>query len=78
MRGGTAALAHYGDEVPIYYQIRPNLADPNDDMVFECCVNYAARYLVTFNISDFSRAELTGYPFETVSPQTFLTEVINP
>jgi putative PIN family toxin of toxin-antitoxin system len=71
-----AALAHYGDEVPIYYRVRPNLKNVNDDMVFECSVNYGADYLVTHNTKDFLQAELKGYPFQIITPQQFLTEVL--
>lgn len=71
-----AALAHYGDEVPIYYRMRPNLKDANDDMVFECSVNYGTDYLVTHNTKDFLQAELKGYSFQVVTPQQFLTEVL--
>ena len=71
-----AALAYYGDEVSIYYRIRPNLKDQNDDMVFECCVNYGADYLVTHNVRDFAQGEFKGYSFEIITPQHFLTEVI--
>jgi len=72
-----SALAHYGDEGPIYYRLRPNLKDKDDDMVFECCVNYAADYLVTFNVRDFLRSELKGYAFSVITPQQFLTEVMD-
>ena len=72
-----SALTYYGDEVPIYFRLRPNLKDANDDMVFECCVNYGADYLVTHNVRDFLRGELKGYAFEVIKPQHFLTEVID-
>ena len=71
-----AALAHYGDEVSIYYKVRPNLKDENDDMIFECSVNYSADYLVTHNVRDFEAAALRGYSFEIITPQQFLTEVL--
>lgn len=71
-----AALAHFGDEVPIYYRVRPNLKDANDDMVFECSVNYGADFLVTHNTRDFLNAELKGYSFQIVTPQQFLNEVL--
>ena len=72
-----SALTYYGNEVPIYFRLRPNLRDANDDMVFECCVNYAADYLVTHNVRDFRHGELKGYAFEVITPQHFLTEVID-
>ena len=30
-----SALAHFTEETPIYYRLRPNLKDANDDMVFD-------------------------------------------
>ena len=69
-------MTYYGDEVPIFYRLRPNLKDTNDDLVFECCVNYAADYLVTYNVRDFQRGELKGYAFEVITPAPLLTEVI--
>jgi len=71
-----AALAYYGDEVPIYYRMRPNLKDKNDDMVFECSVNYGADYLVTHNVRDFEAAELKGDAFHLIKPSQFLNEVL--
>ncbi len=69
------ALAFYADEVPIYYKIRPNLKDENDNMVFECAANYNADYIVTFNVRDFRQADLSPYKFEIITPQEFLQEV---
>ncbi|MFQ5627306.1 MAG: putative toxin-antitoxin system toxin component, PIN family [bacterium] len=69
------ALAFYADEVPIYYKIRPNLKDENDNMVFECAANYNTDYLVTHNVSDFRQADLAPYKFEIITPQEFLQEV---
>lgn len=63
-----AALAHFGDEVPVYYRLRPNLRDPNDDMVFECAANYGASHIVTFNIKDFENAELKTYHVKAITP----------
>jgi putative PIN family toxin of toxin-antitoxin system len=70
------ALAFYADEVPIYYRIRPNLKDENDNMVFECAANYNADYLVTHNIKDFRGADLAPYNFDIITPQQFLKKVL--
>ncbi|RME01930.1 MAG: putative toxin-antitoxin system toxin component, PIN family [Calditrichaeota bacterium] len=70
------ALAFYADEVPIYYQLRPNLKDESDNFVFECAVNYNAEYLVTHNISDFLKADLAPYKLNIITPQKFLREVL--
>ena len=67
-----AALAHFGDEVPVFYRLRPNLKDPGDDMVFECAVHYGASHIVTFNTSDFERRELKGYDTKIITPKEFL------
>ena len=69
------ALAFYADEVPVFYKIRPNLKDENDNMVFECAANYNADYIVTHNIADFRKGDLAPYHFMIISPQIFLREV---
>ena len=71
------ALAFYADEVPIFYKIRPNLKDENDNMVFECAANYNADDIVTHNIADFRKSELAPYHFIVISPQIFLKEVLH-
>jgi putative PIN family toxin of toxin-antitoxin system len=47
---GLAALM-----VPVqpHFLWRPQLTDPNDEMVLEAAVNGAAECIVTFNVSDF-------------------------
>ena len=72
IRAVLAALARFGDEVPVFYRLRPNLKDPGDDMVFECAVHYGASHIVTFNTSDFERREVTGYDIKTITPREFL------
>lgn len=40
--------------VPIYYKWRPQLSDPNDEMVLECAIiNAQAESIITFNKRDF-------------------------
>jgi putative PIN family toxin of toxin-antitoxin system len=67
-----AALAYHAEEVPIYFALRPNLKDANDDMVFECAANYGARHIVTFNVRDFAVGELAGYGIDAIQPGDFL------
>ncbi|MFW6163709.1 MAG: PIN domain-containing protein [Planctomycetota bacterium] len=67
-----AALAHYGDPVPIFFRLRPNLADEGDNLVFECAANFAAPCIVTHKVRDFSTPELAGYRIEPVRPGKFL------
>ena len=71
------ALAFYADEVKLYFRIRPNLKDENDNMVFECAAHYNADFLVTHNLKDFRGADLAPYRFEVITPQQFLQEVLH-
>jgi len=66
------ALAHYGELVPIYFRLRPNLRDENDNLVFECAANYGARHIVTYNVRDFRSPELSGYDIAPLEPSAFL------
>ena len=69
-----AALAHYAEEVPVYYRLRPNLKDPNDDMVFECAANFDAEVIVTHNVRDFKNPELK-YQIAVLQPGAFIRRV---
>lgn len=71
-----AALEYFADEVPIYFMIRPNLRDENDNHVFECCVNYGADILVTHNLKDFRNADLQPYNLRVLTPGNFLKEYL--
>lgn len=66
------AVAHYGKEVPIYYRLRPNLKDENDNMVFECAANFGAEAIITHNVRDFRTPELKGYGIEILKPDEFV------
>jgi putative PIN family toxin of toxin-antitoxin system len=70
-----AALAHFGREVPIYFSLRPNLRDENDNMVFECAANFGADAIVTHNVRDFAGPELRGYGIEALTPGAFLRRI---
>ena len=69
-----SALAHYTEETPIYYRLRPNLKDANDDMIFECAANFDAEIIVTHNVRDFRNTELK-YPIEVLTPGDFLRRI---
>ena len=75
-------LADQLDQVRIYYIWRPQLSDPNDEMVLECAVNAQANIIVTFNKRDFLPAA-TLFGVEILSPGEFvkklkLTEKLKP
>jgi predicted nucleic acid-binding protein len=46
-------LATLLQPIPIHYRWRPQLQDPNDELVLECAINAQARAIITFNIRDF-------------------------
>ena len=61
------AVAH---RQPIFFLWRPQLRDPQDDMVLELAVAAGCRFLVTFNTRDFASADSFG--IRVVTPQQFL------
>ena len=61
-----ASIAHMQD---IYYLWRPQLRDPNDDMVLELAVAAQAKYIVTHNIRDFQRLK---FDVIAITPADFL------
>jgi len=70
-----SALAFFGTEVPIYYRLRPNLKDENDNMVFECAANFGASIIITHNIKDFLNPELKIYEIDILTPGQFIKKL---
>ena len=46
-------LADVFQPIQIYFKWRPQLSDPDDEMVLECAINAQAKAIVTFNVQDF-------------------------
>lgn len=61
------------NHVEIYYRWRPQLSDPDDEMVLECAISAQASAIVTFNKRDFlSSATLFG--IEIISPSELIKQ----
>ena len=54
--GFLAAFASASIGIDVSFQWRPQLSDPNDEMVLEAAINGRADSLVTHNIKDFAKA----------------------
>src|ERR1035437_2034151 len=50
------AIIAMGEPVPTHFLWRPQLRNPNDEMVLEAAVNGRAHALVTFNVRDYGTA----------------------
>jgi putative PIN family toxin of toxin-antitoxin system len=57
----------------IYFQWRPQLSDPKDEMVLECAINSGARGIVTFNRQDFLPSALQ-FGLEVIQPGDFVRQ----
>jgi len=55
----------------VYYLLRPNLIDENDNIFMECAFVSNSEYLVTSNIRDFMSGELLGFGFDIITPGDF-------
>jgi len=64
-------LALLAQKHNIYYRLRPNLRDENDNLFIECAFASNSEYLLTSNISDINSGELKGFKFKAVTPKYF-------
>ncbi|MGV3552271.1 putative toxin-antitoxin system toxin component, PIN family [Rhizobium sp.] len=69
------ALSALFQPIDIHYRWRPQLNDPNDDMVLEAVVNGHADTLVTFNTADFLPAA-PRFGFRLQKPAELLKELL--
>jgi putative PIN family toxin of toxin-antitoxin system len=56
-----AELAALIEPVEVHFEWRPQLRDPNDEMVLEAAINGQTNALVTYNVADF---EIAGERFK--------------
>ena len=67
-------FAQLSQPVEVYYKWRPQLNDPNNEMVLEAAISGHADALVTHNIRDFGNAALR-FGLRVVRPGEFLKGV---
>ena len=72
--GFMAAFASAAEPVEVHFLWRPQLADPDDEIVLEAAVNGRSKVIVTHNVRDFE--PLAGeFGIEVVTPGTFLKRI---
>ena len=66
-----AGLASSSEAVDIWFQWRPQLSDPSDEMVLEAAINGRAEALVTHNVRDFAEGA-RRFGLEVQTPRQLL------
>jgi len=64
-------IALIAQEQNIWYLLRPNLSDEDDNIFIECAFASNSEYLITSNVKDFRRSQLKGFKFKIVTPAQF-------
>ena len=67
------SLARLVEPVDVRFLWRPQLRDPDDEMVLEATINGSADMIVTYNVADFGPAVRFG--LRTATPQDLLKEI---
>jgi putative PIN family toxin of toxin-antitoxin system len=74
VEGFLAAFASAAEGVDVNFRWRPQLKDPNDELVLEAAVNGRAGALVTHNLRDFQSAVRT-FNLRVMLPRELLKEL---
>ncbi|HEY5176197.1 MAG TPA: putative toxin-antitoxin system toxin component, PIN family [Terriglobales bacterium] len=69
-----AELAALVEPVELHFRWRPQVRDPNDEMVLEAAINGQADALVTYNVRDFASAG-ERFGISVLSPVELLKKV---
>ena len=68
------AIIAMAEPVPTHFLWRPQLRDPNDEMVLEAAVNGRAEALVTFNVRDYGAAA-SQFGVEVLLPREAIARI---
>lgn len=74
VEGFLAAFASAAEGVDVNFRWRPQLTDPNDELVLEAAVNAGADALVTHNVRDF-RTAAPQFGLRVLLPRELLKEL---
>ena len=74
VEGFLTALASAAEPVDVNFLWRPQLKDPNDELILEAAVNGRAAAIVTHNVTDF-RSASERFGVATLTPAEFLKEL---
>jgi putative PIN family toxin of toxin-antitoxin system len=77
VEGLLDAICRNATETSIRWRWRPQLQDPDDELVLETAINGNADWIVTFNRADFIRAE-KQFGLKVLSPSEALGKVFIP
>jgi predicted nucleic acid-binding protein len=69
--------AYFTDQVRVYFNYRPQLHDPKDEMVLEAAINGRADAIVTHNVRDFLPAA-DRFGVEVLTPGSIIKERLRP
>jgi putative PIN family toxin of toxin-antitoxin system len=65
--------AYFTEQVRVYFSYRPQLRDPNDEMVLEAAINGHADAIVTHNVKDFL-PEALHFGIEVLTPGSIIKD----
>jgi len=69
-----SAFSASAEGVDVNYRWRPQLSDPDDELILEAAINGRAHILVTHNIRDF-RAATSRFQLRVVTPGALVEEL---
>ena len=74
VNGFLGAFASAAEAVEVNFRWRPQLRDPNDELVLEAAVNGGAQALATHNVGDFKDVERL-FKLRVLLPRDLLKEL---